>query len=409
MFSNLKQELKNFCYKDKIFILFAMLCIFCIAIEYSITKPASISYFIDCFGARNYPLAWIAMVPLNFATVYAYNYFLPKFGSLKTWIAFTFITVGVNSLAAFFIDLSPIICFFQFIWKDIYILLMYKQVWSLVHTSVQYQRAKYLYGFIFAIGGIASTIGGILPGFFASQMGSKSFFIFTAPIYLLLFFFYYKALKNSKFDGSIPEEENSKGYFWSLRQSKYLVLVLLLVVFMQVSIAFVDYQFSISLEKTIPNLDLRTEYSGKLWSLVHLIMMSLQLIGGFIIINFFGLKKTHFLIPLSLLINLVIYLIRPTFFVASYLFVYIKSIDYSIFSIIREMLYLPMKLDEKFRAKAVIDVFAYRTAKAVAGLFLLFINFWSVNFISYLSMIICLLWILSVSYLFKTEAMQDRV
>lgn len=405
MFSDLKQELKSFCSKDKVFIIFAMLSIFCIAIEYSITKPASISYFIHCFGASSYPYAWIAMVPLNFLTVYAYNYFLPKFGSIKTWIFFSLFTVFVNGLAACFIDVSPSICFFQFIWKDIYILLMYKQVWSLIHTSVESQRAKYLYGFIFAIGGIASTFGGILPGFFASVMGTKSLFIFTTPIYLVLFFFYYKALKNSKYDGSIVEEKTG-GYFWSLKESKYLVLVLLLVVFMQISIAFIDYQFSLSLEKTIPDLDLRTEYSGKLWSLVHLIMMTLQLLGGFVIIKFFGFKKTHFLIPLSLLINMVIFIFRPTFFMASYLFVYIKSIDYSIFSIIREMLYLPMKLDEKFRAKAVIDVFAYRTAKALAALFLLFINFSHVNLIYYFSIAICFFWMIAVRSLFKHEKMQ---
>lgn len=404
MFSKIKQELKSFCRKDKIFILFAMLCIFCIAIEYSITKPASISYFLAKFGAQNYPLAWIAMVPLNFLAVYAYNYFLPKFGPIRTWVSLTFFTIVVNSLSAFVIDYSPFICFLQFIWKDIYVLFMYKQVWSLVHTSVPYQRAKYLYGFIFAVGGIASILGGVFPGFFASKMGSKNLFLFTLPIYLLLFFFYLKALKNSKFDGSIVKEEKiDKGYFWDLKKSKYLLLVLSLVVFMQISIAFIDYQFSVALQKAIPNIDLRTEYSGKLWSLVHLIMMTLQLFGGFVIINFLGVKRIHLLIPLSLLINMIVYLIRPSFFMASYIFIYIKSIDYSIFSIIREMLYLPMKLDEKFRAKAVIDVFAYRTAKALAAIFLLFVDLFNPNLVYYFFMVICILWMFSVRALFRNK------
>ena len=49
-------------------------------------------------------------------------------------------------------------------------------------------------------------------------------------------------------------------------------------------------------------------------------------------------------------------------------FVFVKSVDFSLFGILREMLYVPLKLDEKFRAKAVIDVFAYRTSKAAVSL-----------------------------------------
>jgi ATP/ADP translocase len=48
--------------------------------------------------------------------------------------------------------------------------------------------------------------------------------------------------------------------------------------------------------------------------------------------------------------------------------VFLKSIDFSLLGVIREMLYVPLKLDEKFRAKAIIDVFAYRSAKAIVSL-----------------------------------------
>jgi len=52
-------------------------------------------------------------------------------------------------------------------------------------------------------------------------------------------------------------------------------------------------------------------------------------------------------------------------------FVFLKAVDFSLFGVIREMLYIPMQLDERFRAKAVIDVFAYRTAKALVALSIL--------------------------------------
>ena len=53
----------------------------------------------------------------------------------------------------------------------------------------------------------------------------------------------------------------------------------------------------------------------------------------------------------------------------------IKCFDYSVFGIIKEMLYQPLKVEEKFKAKAIIDVFTYRSAKAVASLIILLLQY----------------------------------
>ena len=61
----------------------------------------------------------------------------------------------------------------------------------------------------------------------------------------------------------------------------------------------------------------------------------------------------------------------PSFAMTAFAYSLTKSIDYSIFGVLREMLFLPLKLDEKYRAKAVIDVFAHRTSKALASFLLI--------------------------------------
>jgi len=110
----------------------------------------------------------------------------------------------------------------------------------------------------------------------------------------------------------------------------------------------------------------------------------------------------HLIIPLSILGNILLFIFRPTFLVASYLFAYIKFIDFSVFNISKEMLYLPLKIDEKFRAKAVIDVFSCRTAKGLSSIFLLFIGCFNIQFlISYFLFMIVILWMLSLKFLVK--------
>ncbi len=71
------------------------------------------------------------------------------------------------------------------------------------------------------------------------------------------------------------------------------------------------------------------------------------------------------------------------------------------------MLYIPLKPDEKFRAKAVIDVFAYRSAKALASFLLLFLQFVTASkplyLVGVLSVITFLLWSFVVYLMFKKQ------
>jgi AAA family ATP:ADP antiporter len=153
--------------------------------------------------------------------------------------------------------------------------------------------------------------------------------------------------------------------------SKYLTFILLIVVFMQLSSSLIDFQFNSILEKTIAEKDLRTQYTGRILGIVHAATISLQLFGSFLLIHFLGIRRSHLLIPSLLCLNSVAFQFFPLFGVISFAYISIKSCDFSLFSIIKEVLYIPLKPDEKFRAKAVIDVFAYRSSKAIASLLIL--------------------------------------
>lgn len=366
----------------RVFLLAVTICGFLISAEYGITRPASNAIFVTNYTANFFPYAWLATVPLNLLVVYLYNRFLPNHGCLKTFLTTILAVSSINALAALFVPKFPPLAFFQYIWKDIYILLMFKQLWSLIHATVNTSKAKYIYGFLYGMGGLGSVLGSLVPGFFAVKVGSEKLLYFTAPVYLLLFFFYSLAVKKSPlkdqkadFKQALFTETGGKGASSMILNSPFLKYILLLVVFMQISIAFVDYQFNAFLETHIPTLDLRTQYCGRIMGTINSITTTFQFLGGFILIHLLGLKNSHRIVPFYLLGNALLFLLSPTFGMISYTFIAIKSIDFSFFGVIREMLYIPLKLDEKFRAKAVIDVFAYRTAKALASFLLLFFQF----------------------------------
>jgi len=85
----------------------------------------------------------------------------------------------------------------------------------------------------------------------------------------------------------------------------------------------------------------------------------------------------------------------------------IKACDFSLFGVLKEMLYIPLSQEEKFQAKAIIDVFAYRSAKAVASCLILLLPAVGIaqilNYLSWGALFSLLLWALSVYKMFQLK------
>ncbi len=378
----------------KKFVVPAVITGFLISLEYGITRPASNAIFITQFSPDYFPYAWLAMVPLNFLVISFYNRLVTLWGCVKTFLVSTSIVSTINILTAIFALDIPLLAFLQFICKDIYILLMFKQLWSLVHHSMDTAKAKYLYGLLFGVGSFGSTLGGLFPSFFAVNIGSNKLFYFTLPIYLAISYSYYLTYSRS---GGVAFTSEEKGSFSLIKKSRLLPYILLLVIAMQISIAFIDYQFHVLLQKNIPTLDLRTQYCGRAFTFINFLAMTCQVFGSYLFIHFLGLKNIHRLIPFVLIANVLLFLLFPTFGVISYAFIMIKTIDFSFFGVAKEMLYTPLSTEEKFQGKAIIDIFASRTAKAFASFLLLFCQFLlhdhTITLVSYLAIGIYALWI----------------
>jgi len=386
-----------------------MICGFLISGEYAITRPTSNALFLSFFSAKGYPWAWLAIVPINLLAIDLYNRFLPKIGPLRVLLVVASFTICINTFAALFSSQAPLLIFFQYSWKEIYILLMFKQLWSMIHSTIPATRAKYLYGCIYGMGTVGAIIGSLVPSIFAVNLGSERILFFTLPVYFLLILAYSSAFKRSGvekcFSQLLTTDPRPREAYSLIRKSSTLIVALLLVVFMQVVTGLMEYRFNANLELNILDKDLRTAYCGSLGTIIGGASLVLQFLGTFVFIRLLGVKKGHLLIPLLLLFLTLITLIFPTFGILTLSYAFLKAIDFSIFGVIREMLYVPLKLDEKFRAKAVIDVFAYRSSKALVSLALLilpaFAGIYFLQLTTLISVFILTLWFVVVYLYFR--------
>lgn len=366
-------------YRVVIFLLLAMGASFCITCDFAIVKPASSSIFISQYGASKIPYAWLLAIPINLLIVNAYNWLLPRIGCIPLLVAISGAVVGMNIFTGLNAQ-SSWVPFVHYVVKDIYVLLMFQQVWSVIHVTLNMKEAKYLYGIIFGIGGLGAMLGSYVTKGWAVQVGSEHLLFASAPIYLSFILIYFLLLKASTWcTGSnhfsfSQERKERGGGFQKIYSSRYLQYILCIVVAMQLTATVVEYQFNSYLEKAYPVQDVRTAFTGMLFGYVNMATVLFQFIGTSLFIHFFGVLRSHIFIPCGFALFAFANIMIPTFSMTSITFGVIKSFDYSFFRILTEMLYIPLNVEEKFHAKAVIDVFAYRSARGIASALILFLQ-----------------------------------
>jgi AAA family ATP:ADP antiporter len=403
LLSFFRSDLAVFTREQKRFSFYTLVCIFLVMAEYGMSAPVSSSLFLSYFSAYNLPYVWLFTVPLNFLIVAGYNQLLPVFGPKKTF-TFTLILIStIHVLSACFVKTFPPLIFFQYAFRDIYILLLFKQIWSMIHATMNVSKAKYLYSLPFIVGSIGAIFGSRLPASFALFLGSSKLFFLTSLFYLFLYYFYKKALVygNSKVDKNLFSQK-TKGGFSLINNSRYLKLILTLVLFMQLTVALVYFQFNLYLDQAFTDIDLRTAYMGKIHFFISSASLVMQVFISALLIRILGLKRAHLLVPITLFSNSLLFLLKPTLSTISYLYSSVKALDFSFFCLIREQLYTPLNIDEKYRAKAIIDIFVYRSSKALASVILLFFPI-SLIPLSYVSIVIFCLWIIALGFLFKKK------
>ncbi|NDE82077.1 MAG: hypothetical protein EB051_00455 [Chlamydiia bacterium] len=399
---NLQAKLSLFSIKEKWFLFAAMCSSYLISLDYALVRPVSNSLFLQAYGASALPYAWMLSIPMNFLIVVFYNKFIHKMGCLKMFLLIASVIAAGNTASSIWIGKGSFFPFIFYIWKDIYIMLMFQLLWSVIHSNVQIAKAKYLYGVLFGIGAIGGLSGSLLASKYAIQLGSESLLLGTLPIYLLLAWSYHKLIQYSSSlelgkDSDMQTGSSVKESLLLIGRSKLLKGIVLMVILMQVTSTITDFQFNTYLEQLYPSKDLRTAYFSKLLGWGNILTMSFQFIGVYVLIRYLGKLKTHLMVPLVLGCNCLAFLCYPVFGVISYSFLTIKCFDFSLFNVIKEMLYIPLKPQEKFKAKALIDVFMYRGAKMFASFFVMLVQLCVANsavpLLSWITCILCIFWV----------------
>ena len=334
---------------------------------YEFARSASYSLYIGAFGAERLPYV-MALSPLGtLAFVYGYSRLLSRLGSRQT-LFWTAIVAGVAMLVCYLLTGAGVSMAVAalYVIRESYIVLLIEQYWSFINSTLTQDQARRFNGPICGIASVGGILGGLAVGAWAQSVGSEALVLFAAVSVLpaaALGWLAHRLGGDPAPDAEAPEKPSGYLALGLFREHRALVLLAALIVTTQIVATTLDIRLGILAEEAMPDTDERTSYFGYLNAAVNGSAFVLQFVIAPLLLRRVPLFVIFLAIPLVHLITCSWLAIQPSLAVGATAYLLFKALDYSLFRASKEILYIPLPFDARYRAKEVIDAFGYRASK----------------------------------------------
>lgn len=319
---------------------------------------------------------------------------------------------SIASLAAFTLTLNDpgeITVWLFYLFGDLFNTLMVATFFAFLNDSVAPNDAKRLYGPI--------VLGGVAGGAFGSLFVRAQIDTFSPTQWLLIcagvtgVIALLATIAGRLVEKNPPElppraEEPVVSGNAALEgarlvaRSRYLLAIVTIVGLYEIISTILDYQFTATVAAKAGDFG---EHVATVYAITNTFALGFQLFLTSFIMKRFGVRVALLVMPLAILGNSVAFLALPVLWVGSLLNTTDNGLNYSINQSAKESLYTPTSRDEKYKAKAFIDMFVQRFAKALAvgvnlALATWFGGFEAIRWLSIIAVVLIAVWLLAASY-----------
>ena len=371
-----------------------------------IIKPVKISLFLQWLKPDELPYAYL-LTALLIGFVVSLNYKLLQVMKRELYISIS-LAFFISNLLLFWLLFKlqwPWLSMIYWFWADIFTVTSVTQFWILINDIYNPRQAKRLVGFLVSGGLLGGVAGSLLATLFAKSFGTENLLL-ACPILLafclVIVKLVHKVLRKEKRDE--PEKIKPKvGYiksFHLLRKNRHLMIMSGIMATAIIVTTLIDFQFNTIVKMTYENTDLRTAFLGTFFTVLLIFSSLLHIFLTNRILKNFGIRIALVIAPLFLLIGAGVIFLAPLIPLV-YWAVIIKGTDkslaHSLSQSVRELLYIPIPPDIKYKAKVFIDMFVNKFAKGLGALLLLLffsVLHFTLKQISFITIVVILFWIL---------------
>lgn len=272
-----------------------------------------------------------------------------------------------------------------YLFGDLYSTLMVATFFAFTNDSVDPDTAKRLYGVV--------GLGGVAGGAFGSSVVASAVEKLSIPAWLFVCLgigvvvTVLAALagriaerRGAKTKPPVDEkkEEHGNAALAGARivaRSRYLLAIVAIVGLYEMVSTIMDFQFTATVQRSLDGAAIPGHFA-KVFAVTNWVALIIQLLFTSFAMRRFGLTFALLVLPATAALGSSAFLIAPTLITASALNTADNAFAYSINQSAKEVLYVPTKPEEKYAAKAFIDMFLQRFAKAIAVIVSLGFSIW---------------------------------
>jgi len=377
--------------------------------SYNIIKPVTRSQFIASLGADNLPYVQLGMGILIGFLMQAYiktMSVVPRRWTIPAtqagmaallvvfWLLFT--TVAKDWVPVAFYILSLI-----------FGILLISQFWTLANDIYDPRQAKRVFGFVGAGASLGGATGAGLTRFLVESLGAKNMLLVSAGIMAVcvsIVVFIVRREKNAgQSDATVTGEEEgvSRGEALQLLgSSRHLQVIALVIAFAAIGAGIIEQQLNMAAAeaKGATNSDAVAAFLAEITVYLSLIGFVIQMTLTSRIHRVLGVGFALLVLPVSLGSTALIMLFNRGLWAPGLARVLDTSLRYTVDKTSREVLFLPLPADLKYRAKPFVDVTVDRVSKGLGALLILvLIKDWGLGWdwqqLSYASLTMVGLWV----------------
>jgi len=369
---------------------------FLITTSYGIIKPLRNAFYLQANTAERLPMAYLLTAVFMGFVVAIHSKYQTRFPRKKLIIA-TLVFFGISVLVfAFLFRIGlPWVALVFFIWANTFIMVLSTQFFIVLNDIFNPREARRLIGFLIS-GGI---LGGIIGNLFVGYLGLKlhddllfiAFGIIAINIFVVSAIFIWKtkhldektaAFSPDRHQNKLSRKVGFKDCFETVRSHSYLRLLAGVVTITLIVSTLIDWQYNTVVEFSIQDTDLYASTFGYFNAIFLFVSFLFQLLITSKIIKRFGIRTSLLVYPVLLFICALLIGILPTVFLIGPLSTLVlavtikgadQSLDFSLNQSVRELLYIPVSPELKYKAKVFIDMFLNRFAKSFGALILMLV------------------------------------
>jgi ATP:ADP antiporter, AAA family len=298
-----------------------------------------------------------------------------------------------------------------YLFGDLFSTLMVATFFAFLNDSVTPDAARRLYGLV-VFGGVSGGVfGATAVRAFIASLDNVEWLLVCAGILLLIMVVAWAAARRV-LSTAPPESPATSGAGTGgtvalegarlVFRSPYLLSIAGIVGFYEIVSTVMDFQFTSTVSHYLEGRAIGAHFAT-VFAITNAVSMFVQLVVTSFVMTRFGVGAALLVLPLMAMGGSLGFAVLPALWMGSALNTIDNAFSYSINQSAREALYTPTTTDEKYKAKAFIDMFVQRFAKAVAvGVSLLITtfvsDFSSLRWLSLFTVAVVALWIVAARY-----------